>query len=96
MVLSSDIPPEKSLHPWAQSITEAFYYVETLTQPGDIVADVFGGTGTTAEASFRLGRRFCGTEIEKETYEIAFGRLSKCIKTSEEPVPENVISYEDV
>ena len=37
--------------------------IQASSNPGDIVLDPFAGCGTTAEASFRLGRKFLGIDI---------------------------------
>lgn len=48
--------PDKSLHPWQQSIIEAKHFIESLTTPGEMVVDPFCGGGTTAMAAKQLGR----------------------------------------
>ena len=55
--------PRKELHKWAQGEAEAAYLIEQLTTPGDLVVDPFSGSGTTAVAATKLGRRFLGAEI---------------------------------
>lgn len=55
---------EKSGHEWQQSEAEAGYWVEKLTQPGDLVVDPFLGSGTTAAVARRLGRRFVGCDVD--------------------------------
>jgi DNA modification methylase len=46
------------------------------TGPGDLVLDPFLGSGTTALAAGRLGRRFLGLELNPEYVEIARRRLT--------------------
>ena len=46
------------------------------TDEDDIVLDPFVGTGTTAIASKRLGRKFIGFDIDKEYVEITRNKLS--------------------
>lgn len=55
---------EKSGHDWQQSEAEAGYWVEKITQPGDLVVDPFLGSGTTAAVAKRLGRRFVGCDVD--------------------------------
>jgi DNA modification methylase len=38
------------------------FFIEFLTEPGDLVVDMFGGTGKTALAAERLGRRWAMAE----------------------------------
>lgn len=47
------------------------------TDPNDIVFDPFMGTGTTAVAAKKLGRRFCGTEVDPTYHQIATERLEE-------------------
>lgn len=44
----------------------AMFLVEFLSEPGDLVADPFSGSFTTAQAAERLGRRWLGTECMAE------------------------------
>lgn len=44
----------------------AMFLTEFLSEPGDLVADPFSGSFTTAEAAERLGRRWLGTEMMVE------------------------------
>lgn len=45
------------------------------TNPGDVVADPFFGSGSCAIAALRLGRRFVGSDISGDAYEFARGRV---------------------
>ena len=51
-------------------------HLEHTTQPKDIVADFFLGSGTTCVAAKELGRRYIGFEIDEEYYKIAKDRLN--------------------
>lgn len=68
---------EKDHHEWQQSEAEALHFIEKLTFPGGLVVDFFLGGGTTKVACDRLGRRFIGFEIERETAELAAKRISE-------------------
>ena len=46
------------------------------TIPGDMVLDPFLGSGTTAVAAARLGRRFVGCELNPEYVQMAARRLT--------------------
>lgn len=55
---------EKSGHEWQQAEVEAAYWIEKLSQRGDLIVDPFLGSGTTASATTRLGRRFIGCDVD--------------------------------
>ena len=42
------------------------HIIEATTFPGDIVLDCFAGSGSTAAATLRLGRRAVAVEIEPQ------------------------------
>jgi site-specific DNA-methyltransferase (adenine-specific) len=48
---------------------------------GDIVLDPFVGTGTTAIAAKRLGRKFIGIDIDSEYVKIANGKIEEAEPT---------------
>jgi ParB-like chromosome segregation protein Spo0J len=61
-------PGNKTIdHRWAQGLPEAEYYIERLTSKGSLVVDPYLGGGTTGVAAIKLGRRFVGFEIDRET-----------------------------
>ena len=47
------------------------------TQPGDIVADPFMGSGSVGVAAARLGRRFVGTDVNPEAVRLTAQRLGE-------------------
>ena len=63
-------------HPTIKPLDLVKRHIEHTTQEGDIVADFFLGSGTTAVAAKELGRKYIGVEIDKEYYEIAKNRLN--------------------
>ncbi len=69
--------PDKTFHPWQQSVEEARYYIRWLTTPDGTVVDPFAGTGTTLVAAWQEGRHSIGFEIDPDTYASALVRLSK-------------------
>lgn len=42
------------------------FFIKFLTDEGDTVLDIFGGSGTTAEAAERHGRKWITVELERE------------------------------
>lgn len=72
-------PPDKSLHPWAQSTVEAEYVISKLTIPNDVVLDCTMGTGTTGIAALKLNRRFVGIELSEETLAMARHNIAQII-----------------
>ena len=51
-------------HPTEKPLTAIMRLVEAFSKPGDLVLDPFVGSGTTAVAAKRLGRRYIGIDIE--------------------------------
>lgn len=55
--------------------------ISIATNPGDIVADVFGGSGSTAATAHKLGRRWVTVELQESTVEtFTLPRLTKVVK----------------
>jgi tRNA G46 methylase TrmB len=75
---------EKDAHEWQQPIDEAMQFVKTLTEPGDLIADLCVGTGTvpSAVAAVNEGRRFIGTEIDGELVRAARRRVKEMLRRS--------------
>jgi len=53
-------------HPARMPIGLVSFYVQFLTDPGDLVFDPFFGSGTTGWVAEQLGRRWAGTEAKEE------------------------------
>ncbi len=49
--------------------------IRWASRPGDVVADFFAGSGTTAAVAHDLGRRFIACDDQRTAIEIARGRL---------------------
>jgi len=71
--------PDKTFHEWAQSETEAAYYIDRICAPDGIVVDPFVGSGTTLIAANSVGRRSIGYEISAERYASAMNRIKEVI-----------------
>ncbi|PDW03068.1 DNA-methyltransferase [Candidatus Viridilinea mediisalina] len=57
------VRPYKGKHPAEKPATLLEHAIEATTFPGDIVLDCFAGSGSTALAALRLGRRSVAIEI---------------------------------
>ena len=60
------VRPYKSKHPAEKPSAMLEHAIEATTYPGDIVLDCFGGSGSTALAALKLGRRTVSMEIESK------------------------------
>lgn len=58
--------PENTDHPTQKPEKLIAKLVLASSLPGDLVFDPFLGSGTTAVVANKLGRRFCGIELDKE------------------------------
>lgn len=52
--------------------------IRATTDPGDLVADLFCGSGTTLEAAARTGRDFVGADIGGHAFRTTRARLLRC------------------
>ena len=64
-------------HPTIKPLNLIKRHIEHVTQPNDVVADFFLGSGTTAVACAETGRNYIGFEINKKWFDIAKNRLNK-------------------
>jgi site-specific DNA-methyltransferase (adenine-specific) len=64
-------------HPTTKPVPLIQYLIEKFTDEGDLVIDPFLGSGTTAIAAERTGRRWIGIELSEEYCVIAKQRLEK-------------------
>ena len=51
--------------------------IKLFSYVGDVVLDPFLGSGTTAIAAYKLGRKVIGVEIDKKYFELAIKRIVK-------------------
>lgn len=83
-VLGLDLLRLNKIMPWAgenvgyetqkpEALVSTF--LQAATNPGDLVADFFGGSGTTASVAERLGRRWITTDIGKPSVMVTRKRL---------------------
>lgn len=65
----------KSEHETAKPVALLSWLILTYSNPGDLVLDPWLGSGSTAEACKRLGRRCIGIEMRKQPITVATRRL---------------------
>lgn len=69
-------PQDKSrFHPTQKPISLIMWQLEKYSKPGDLILDPFSGSGTTAIAAHRLGRRFVCIEKDSEYHAASVKRL---------------------
>lgn len=67
-------------HPVVFPIDLPRVLIDSYSSPGDTIADPFTGSGTTAIAAARMGRRFVGAEIEPKYFDLACRRISEALR----------------
>lgn len=70
------VRPYRGKHPAEKPLAMLEHIIEATTFPGDIVLDCFAGSGSTAAAALRLGRRAVAIEIEPEWIAYIASRLT--------------------
>lgn len=63
-------------HPYQRPLANVMHYVEAFSKSGDLVIDPFLGSGTTAVACVKLGRRFVGCDNDPAALQATRDRLS--------------------
>jgi len=73
-------PTELPEHPAVMSEPMAEVLILGLSSPGDIVLDMFGGSGTTFRAAKKQNRRRIGCDIKQEYVDLAWRRLGEIVQ----------------
>lgn len=63
------------VHPTQKPVALIQKFIEDATEPGAVILDTFGGSGSTAVAAVRSGRRFILMEQDEGYYHTACKRL---------------------
>ena len=63
-----------ALHPTVKPTALVADALQDVTKRGDLVLDIFLGSGTTLIAAERTGRRFCGLELDPAYVDVALDR----------------------
>jgi site-specific DNA-methyltransferase (adenine-specific) len=65
----------KDRYRWEQDPGPTKMIINDLSPEDGIVVDPFTGSGSYGEAALAVGRKFIGTEMDAERFEVAAGRL---------------------
>ena len=86
-VIYEDKPHKSDLHPTMKPVKLVGRFVTNNTQPGEVVLDIFGGSGTTMIACEQLGRKARLVELDphycdviKTRWETFTGKKAELIK----------------
>lgn len=64
-------------HPTQKPVKLLEYIINTFSEPGQTVLDMFMGSGSTGVACVNTGRKFIGMELDQKYFEIACERMEK-------------------
>ena len=64
-----------TIHPTQKPVELCEYFIKTYTRPGELVADICAGSGTTDVAALNAGRRFVCFETAPAFYAAASERI---------------------
>ena len=67
------------LHPTVKPVAMVADAICDVTRQGELVLDIFLGSGTSLIAAERVGRRFCGLDIDPAYVDVAIERWEKLI-----------------
>lgn len=74
--------PDIDWHPTAKPVELFEHYILNSSDPGDLVLDPFGGSGTCAMAAMRTGRRCISIELNEEWFDRKVARLQQELKAT--------------
>jgi site-specific DNA-methyltransferase (adenine-specific)/site-specific DNA-methyltransferase (cytosine-N4-specific) len=75
--LEPEFLPNPSRHPARFPVALPSFFINLLTQPGQLVLDPFAGTCTTAVAAEHLGRQWLMTELDQNYTSVLPARLAR-------------------
>ncbi len=76
-VLNFDRPTKNSEHPTMKPVELFAYQIQNSSKTGDIVADAFGGSGTTMVACHQMNRRAMIVEYDPKYCQVIIDRMLK-------------------
>lgn len=71
------VPTQYMQHPTEKPIKLLEYLIGKSTEVGEVVLDMFMGSGSTCVAAQNIGRRYIGIEMEPTWFEVAKKRLEQ-------------------
>ena len=77
---------EQELHEWQKPFADVEHWLLSFSEPDDLICDPMAGSGTTAVASCKNGRRLVGCDIDRDTVRIAQQRLKDKANLIESPL----------
>lgn len=69
------VQPYPGKHPCEKPLDLMEHIITASSMPGDVVLDLFTGSGSTAIASVNSGRRFIGSEMGEAEFDMAVERI---------------------
>lgn len=90
-ILEFDRPSRNAEHPTMKPIPLIAYQIGNSSKQGDIVADAFGGSGTTMVAAHQLNRKGYLVEFDPKYCQVIVDRMMKLDPTLE--VKRNGVKY---
>ena len=66
-------------HPTQKPLELLERIIKANTNEGDTVLDIFSGSGSTAIASTNVGRKFMGSELDKDYYKKSLERINSLV-----------------
>ena len=72
---------EKGLHPHQRALAPVQFVVEAVAEPNSLICDTCSGGWTTAEACYRSGRRFIGSDNRSNCLDVARRRFRDVMAT---------------
>ena len=76
-VIYEDKPLRSGLHPTMKPVKLVARFMVNSSRRGDVVADIFGGSGTTLIAAEQLGRRCRMMELDPHYVDVIIARWEK-------------------
>jgi site-specific DNA-methyltransferase (adenine-specific) len=69
------VPTQAMRHPTEKPIKLLEYLISKSTFEGEVVLDMFMGSGSTCVAAKQTHRHYIGIELEKEWFDVALSRV---------------------